>query len=144
MLAAAITAPSMMVPSNKRIDFFIMFSSRKKVTCTICGASYLIATISIDAKFPNRFSRENSIRRVRRSWPVGSRSEAIFVDRPSSGRPPNQRSKETAKRLSLKRDKLITIKLLDKFRPQLFRVLLRFESGDLLKPGGLESGALDR
>jgi len=26
----------------------------------------------------------------------------------------------------------------------LFRVLLRFESGDLLKPGGLESGALDR
>jgi hypothetical protein len=61
MLAAAITAPSMIVPSNKR-SLFIMFPQKQKqATCTISGASYLVATIAIEAKFPNRFFRENPI-----------------------------------------------------------------------------------
>jgi hypothetical protein len=67
MLAVANTAPRTMVPSNKLSDFFIIFPScDKQVTCTVTGASYLDATISMEGEIPNAFVWENSVSQLRR------------------------------------------------------------------------------
>ena len=76
MLAAAIAAPRIMVPTNTRSDFFINISSTGNgVTCD----GYYTLTVPIEDKIPNEFRLENGLKQVRRPWPSGAEKSGNFV-----------------------------------------------------------------